>query len=157
VTAPTPSQTAGPFFGFALPFSADAEAVPAGSPGAVRIEGQVFDGANEVVADALLEVWRADQFARCRTDEEGAFHFIVRKPSTRNGDAVFLNVMVFARGLLRHLATRMYFPDVATETDRVLMSVELARRHTLIAQPDGDVLHFDIHLQGESETVFFAF
>ncbi len=155
---PTPSQTVGPFFGFALPFDGDADAVPVGSPGAVRIEGQVLDGADDVVRDALLEVWRDDQFARCRTDEEGAFHLIVRRPIAANGEAPFLNVMVFARGLLRHLPTRMYFPDeeYANATDRVLNRVDAARRHTLIAHSDGDVLHFDVHLQGESETVFFA-
>jgi protocatechuate 3,4-dioxygenase alpha subunit len=148
----------GPFFGFALPFDADAEAVTAGSPGAARVEGQVFDGAGDVVRDALLEMWHGDQFARCRTDEEGAFHVTVRKPIAENGEAPFLNVMVFARGLLRHLPTRMYFPDEddANASDRVLNRVDAARRHTLIAHSDGDVLHFDIHLQGESETVFFA-
>jgi len=155
---PTPSQTVGPFFGFALPFDADADAVPMGSPSVARIEGQVFDGANDVVRDALLEAWHDDQFARCRTDEEGAFHLTVRKPPAANGEAPFLNVAVFARGLLRHLPTRVYFPDEedANATDRVLNRVDAARRHTLIAQPDGDVLRFDIHLQGESETVFFA-
>jgi len=148
----------GPFFGFALPSDADADAVSAGSPGAVRIEGQVFDGADYVVRDALLEAWHDDQFARCRTDEEGAFHLTVRKPIAGDGEAPFLNVMVFARGLLRHLPTRMYFPDEvdANASDRVLNRVDAVRRHTLIARPDGDVLHFDIHLQGESETVFFA-
>ena len=158
MNSPTPSQTVGPFFGFALPFDADADAVPAGSPGAVRIEGQVFDGAGDVVRDALLEAWHDDQFARCRTDEEGAFHLIVLKPAAANGEAPFLNVTVFARGLLRHLPTRMYFPDEedANASDRVLNLVDAARRHTLVARSDGDVLHFDIHLQGESETVFFA-
>ncbi len=159
MTSPTPSQTVGPFFGFALPFDGDADAVPVGSPGALRIEGQVFDGADDVVRDALLEAWHGDQFARCRTDEEGAFHLIVRKPAAANGAAPFVNVMVFARGLLRHLPTRMYFPDEedANASDRVLNRVDAARRHTLIARSDGDVLRFDIHLQGESETVFFAF
>ncbi len=81
------------------------------------------------------------------------------KPRTGNGEAPFLNLVVFARGLLRHLPTRMYFPDDegANASDRVLNRVDAARRHTLIARSDGDVLHFDIHLQGESETVFFAF
>ena len=159
MTSPTPSQTVGPFFGFALPFDADADAVPVGSAGAVRIEGQVFDGAGDVVRDALLEAWHDDQFARCRTDDEGAFHLTVRKPIAGSGEAPFLNVMVFARGLLRHLPTRMYFPDedYANASDRGLNLVDTDRRHTLIARSDGDVLHFDIHLQGESETVFFAF
>ena len=64
----------------------------------------------------------------------------------------FLLVTVFARGLLRHLNTRMYFPGVE---DEVLGSVDPARRHTLIARRDGDVLRFDIRLQGSDETVFF--
>jgi protocatechuate 3,4-dioxygenase alpha subunit len=72
--------------------------------------------------------------------------------------APHLNVTVFARGLLRHLVTRMYFPDEteANATDAVLNLVEPARRETLIAKSCGGVLHFDIRLQGERETVFFA-
>ena len=94
---PTPSQTVGPFFGFALPL--------VDGPEGVRVEGQVLDGAGEPVSDALLEVWREEHFARCRTDEEGAFHFTAP-------DEPFVNVTVFARGLLRHLSTRMYRPGV---------------------------------------------
>ena len=156
--APTPSQTVGPFFGFAMPFAADADAVAVRSSGALRIGGQVFDGAGEPVPDALLEAWLGDQFARCRTDEEGAFHFTVSKPAAQVGSAPFLNLTVFARGLLRHLHTRIYFPDEedANLSDSVLQRVEPERRHTLIAQPDGDTLHFDVHLQGDGETVFFA-
>jgi protocatechuate 3,4-dioxygenase, alpha subunit len=65
---------------------------------------------------------------------------------------------VFARGLLRHLVTRIYFPDEAASNadDRVLRSVDENRRATLIAEPDGPILRFDIRLQGEKETVFFA-
>lgn len=158
VTVPTPSQTVGPFFGFALPFTADTDASAPGSVGTVRIEGQVFDGAGDVGSDALIEVWQGDQFARCRTDSEGAFHFNMHKPAAAAGDAPFLNVSVFARGLLRHLATRMYFPDeeASNATDRVLERVDAGRRHTLIAHAGGAALRFDIRLQGESETVFFA-
>ena len=78
---PTPSQTIGPFFGFALPFADDATAVPSGSTDTLRIEGQVVDGAGDPVPDALLEISQSEQFARCRTDAEGAFHFIVHKPN----------------------------------------------------------------------------
>jgi protocatechuate 3,4-dioxygenase alpha subunit len=54
--------------------------------------------------------------------------------------------------------TRIYFPDeaAANEADCVLHQVEPERRWSLIAAADGPVLHFDIHLQGEQETVFFA-
>ena len=157
MTAPTPSQTVGPFFGFALPFENDANAADAESGDAIRLEGQVLDGAGEPVGDALVEAFQGGQFARCRTDAEGAFHFTVRKPVANDG-APFFNITVFARGLLRHLQTRMYFPeeDRANRIDRALQLVDESRRHTLIARRDGDILHFDVRLQGERETVFFA-
>lgn len=147
--APTPSQTVGPFFGFAMPFEGGSDTVRPGSPGAIRIEGQVFDGAGQPVPDALLEVFEGEQFARCRTDEEGAFHFTMAKPATSH-----LNVFLFARGLLRHLATRLYFPGA--EPDEVLSAVEPGRRNTLVAHETSAGLHFDLHLQGPEETVFFA-
>ena len=160
---PTPSQTVGPFFGFALPFDSDAEPVTAGSPGAVRIEGQLLDGAGEPVADGLLELWHGEQFARCRTDGEGAFHFTMRKPPSIAGKdgrvhAPHFNVAVFARGLLRHVVTRVYFPDEdeANRVDPVLAQLAPDDCQTLIARQDGSVLHFDVRLQGEGETIFFA-
>jgi protocatechuate 3,4-dioxygenase alpha subunit len=157
MTSPTPSQTVGPFFGFALPFENDASATDGESQNAVRIEGQVLDGAGEPVSDGLVEASHGDQFARCRTDGEGAYHLTLRKPLVSEGAPCF-DVTVFARGLLRHLQTRMYFPDEdgANRTDPVLQLVDESRRRTLIARREGDVLHFDIRLQGESETVFFA-
>jgi protocatechuate 3,4-dioxygenase alpha subunit len=152
---PTPSQTVGPFFGYALPFEAGHEA--AGGRHAVRIEGQLLDGGGEPVPDGLVEAWGGQQFARCRTDSEGVFHFTVVKPAPSD-EAPHLDVTIFARGLLRHLATRMYFPDeeAANANDRLLKLIDPARRHTLIAHSEGAVLRFDIQLQGESETVFFA-
>jgi protocatechuate 3,4-dioxygenase alpha subunit len=156
---PTPSQTAGPFFGFAMPFAGDHLAVPADAPGAVRVEGQLLDGAGEPVPDGLLEAWQGDQFARSGTDPEGLFHFVVRKPAPGpDGQAPHLEVTVFARGLLRHLPTRMYFPDEgeANAADPTLQRVPEERRHTLVARDDAGVLRFDVRLQGEDETVFFA-
>lgn len=156
MTTPTPSQTVGPFFGFALPFENDANAVAAESPDAVRVEGQVLDGAGEPVGDALVEASQGEQFARCRTDSEGSFHFTLHWPGACDG-APHFEIAVFARGLLRHLCTRMYFPDDdANGEDRVLRLVSESRRETLIARRDGDILHFDIRLQGQDETVFFA-
>lgn len=158
MTEPTPSQTVGPFFGFALPFANDANATDVESHDAARVEGQVLDGAGEPVPDALVEASQGEQFARCRTDGEGAFHLILRKPVVSDGAPCF-EITVFARGLLRHLRTRMYFPDEerANLADRVLQLVDESRRHTLIARRDGDIVHFDIRLQGEGETVFFVF
>jgi protocatechuate 3,4-dioxygenase alpha subunit len=152
---PTPSQTVGPFFGYALPF-VNGHAAASGQE-AMRIEGRLLDGAGDPVPDGLVEMWGGQQFARCRTDTEGAFHVTVVKPAA-GVEAPHLDVTIFARGLLRHLATRMYFPDeeTANARDRSLNLVDPARRDTLIAHPEGQVLRFDIRLQGESETVFFA-
>lgn len=141
---PTPSQTVGPFFGFAMPFENDAVADAHG----LRIEGQVLDGEGQPVPDALLEVSDDDQFGRCRTDSEGAFHFVVREPR-----AGFLTLTVFARGLLRHLNTRIYLPE---SEDRLPLEVAPERRRTLLAKRDGAALRFDVRLQGEGETVFFS-
>jgi len=157
MTEPTPSQTVGPFFGFALPFANDAHTTDSESRDTTRVEGQVLDGAGEPVPDALVEASQGEQFARCRTDAEGAFHFTLQKPVVSDGAPCF-EITVFARGLLRHLHTRMYFPDEenANRADRVLQLVDESRRHTLIAHQDADIVRFDIRLQGEGETVFFA-
>ncbi|HKB33193.1 MAG TPA: protocatechuate 3,4-dioxygenase subunit alpha [Candidatus Dormibacteraeota bacterium] len=157
MTAPTPSQTVGPFFGFALPFEDDADAADGDAGGAIRVEGQVLDGAGEPVPDALVEASEGEQFARCRTDGEGAFHLTLRKPVVSDGAPCF-EITVFARGLLRHLHTRLYLPgeEDVNRADRVLQLVDESRRHTLVGSADGDVVHFDIRLQGEGETVFFA-
>jgi len=173
----TPSQTVGPFFGVGLPFEKGEQIVPPGSGDVIRLEGQVLDGKGEPVPDALLEIWQPDDrgryriaadggptgFGRCRTDSEGAFSFITVKPGATlapdgRAQAPHLNVTVFARGLLRHLVTRIYFPDEtdANATDPALNLVEPVRRETLIAKNCGGVLHFDVRLQGERETVFFA-
>lgn len=173
----TPSQTVGPFYGIGLPFERGEQIVESGSPASIRIEGQILDGNGEAVVDALLEIWQPDAqgryrtafqgnaggFGRCRTDSEGVFSFVTVKPgATRAPDgaiqAPHLNMTVFARGLLRHLVTRLYFPDevAANETDPVLNRVDPARRATLIARDAGGLLRFDIRLQGEGETVFFA-
>lgn len=139
---PTPSQTVGPFFGFALPF----EGGPDAETGGVRIEGRLLDGEGAPVPDGLIEVWAGGAFSRCRTDAEGAYHAAMPL-------APHYEVTVFARGLLRHLATRIYPPGAAP--DAVLEAVDVERRATLMARRDGEVLVFDINLQGPRETVFF--
>jgi protocatechuate 3,4-dioxygenase alpha subunit len=164
MSAPTPSQTVGPFFGFALPFDNDANAVDndanatsGESHDTIRVEGQVLDGIGEPVGDALIEASEGDQFARCRTDSEGAFHFNLHRPVAGEGTP-FFSVTIFARGLLRHLRTRMYVPDEdgATRLDGALQQVDESRRQTLFARQEGEILRFDIRLQGDGETVFFA-
>jgi protocatechuate 3,4-dioxygenase, alpha subunit len=138
---PTPSQTVGPFLAIGLPW----EDGPVADPAGVRVEGCVLDGAGEPVADALLETWSHDPpaFARCPTDDEGRWHVVVPR-------APYLAVHVFARGLLRHLTTRICFDESAVPD-----TVPAQRRATLLAQPRGDAYTFDIRIQGDRETVFF--
>jgi protocatechuate 3,4-dioxygenase alpha subunit len=150
----TPSQTVGPFFSIGLcraPQNVIATTVPGER---IRIEGAVLDGAGAPVPDAMLEVWHpAVGFGRAATGQDGRYFFdAVRAP--------FLNVIVFARGMLVHAFTRMYFSDEAGNAgDAVLMGVDVARRSTLVAQRterDGkSVYGWDVRLQGEGETVFF--
>jgi protocatechuate 3,4-dioxygenase alpha subunit len=72
--------------------------------------------------------------------------------------APHLVVIVFARGLLKQLVTRLYFPDEpeANAADPVLSELDEAERTTLIADPESGGLLFDIHLQGDAQTTFFA-
>jgi protocatechuate 3,4-dioxygenase alpha subunit len=145
----TPSQTVGPFFSIGLCRPAQSEVVPGGS---VRIVGRVLDGAGEPVPDAVVELWQQDDagtgWGRCGTDADGRFEFVTERPP----DGV-AEVMVFARGLLRHLVTRCYFPGAS---DEALEALEPDRRETLVAREEEGALRFDVHLQGEQETVFFA-
>jgi protocatechuate 3,4-dioxygenase, alpha subunit len=160
----SPSQTPGPMYGFALMFEGCDRAVDEGSLGAVVIEGRLLDGDGEPVVypDALIEIWRGEQWTRSRTDAQGRYRAVLAKPAAAElagvgVEAPYLNVSVFARGLLRAAATRLYFPDEehANAEDPVLQLVPPERRHTLLAEPDGDALRFDIRLQGDDETVFF--
>jgi protocatechuate 3,4-dioxygenase, alpha subunit len=160
----TPSQTVGPFFRLGLCVRPNEEVVPGG---AVRIRGLVLDGAGEPVPDALVETWQADPEGRYRgdfgwgrsgTDDDGSFRFVTVKPGPVDGQAPHLVVLVFARGLLKPVLTRMYFPgEPSNETDPVLAAVPGDQRSTLVAEPDGEGgLRFDVRLQGDRQTAFFA-
>ena len=174
----TPSQTIGPFFGFALPFAAGPTVIPAGTPGAIRLTGRLLDGSGDPVPDGLIETWQADPdgrfpragdatafrgFGRCPTDGDGWYTIVTLKPGgvlTPRGarHAPHVALSVFARGLLKRVVTRVFFPDerTANEADPVLASVaDAAARATLVAAPMVGGYRFDIRLQGEGETVFF--
>jgi protocatechuate 3,4-dioxygenase alpha subunit len=120
------------------------------------------DDPRSTYPDALWGGFRG--FGRCATDPDGRYEIVTVKPGplpTPDGmvEAPHIDVSVFARGLLIRLVTRIYFPDEADANaiDPVLSSIaEPAARRTLIATPESDRLRFDIHLQGEHETVFFA-
>jgi protocatechuate 3,4-dioxygenase alpha subunit len=98
-------------------------------------------------------------FGRALTDPEGRYRFVTIVPgAVETGHAPHIDVTVFARGLTQRVVTRVYPPDdgAAHETDPVLTTVDPDRRATLLAARDGNELRFDIHLQGDHETVFFA-
>ncbi|GIH96891.1 protocatechuate 3,4-dioxygenase subunit alpha [Planobispora siamensis] len=160
----TPSQTVGPFFGHALPYEGGPDLVPDGYPGAITVTGRVLDGAGEPVPDAMLELWTGEAgtrgvlrrggegacgFGRCATAPDGTYRFRTAPPA-----GPYLALLVFARGLLCAVATRIYLQD---GPDPLLDSLEPERRATLIAQRDGGVYRFDVRLQGEGETVFLEF
>ncbi len=149
----------------------------------IRIEGRVLDGEGQPISDAMVEIWQANShgrynhpdddqekpldenfkgFGRSATDGEGAYWFETIKPGPVPGpgnalQAPHLNVTLFARGMLLHAITRIYFADeAANDIDPVLNSIEdEARRRTLIAEKDGAGYRFDIIVQGADETVFF--
>ncbi len=154
----------------------------------ITIAGRVLDGEGAPVDDALVEIWQANAqgryrhpadsradialddnfegFGRCGTDKDGAFRFETIKPGRVPGQgnalqAPHIGITVFARGMLVHAYTRLYFSDEAgaNAEDPVLAALEDARRGTLIAGREdtaqGALYRLDIRLQGENETVFF--
>ncbi|MBE1879012.1 protocatechuate 3,4-dioxygenase subunit alpha [Myceligenerans pegani] len=171
---PTPGQTVGPFFGFALPYPRGNEIVEPGTPGAVRVHGTVTDGAGQPVPDALLEIWgaapsgeivrtgghlrrdgRFTGWGRAETDREGYYWFRTLEPGvTEPGAAPFYAVTLFARGLPDRLFTRAYLPGA----NGAFLDALGDRRRTVMCErePDG-ALRFDIRMQGEGETVFLDF
>ena len=150
----------------------------------VDLRGRVLDGQGKAVPDALLEIWQANGagryaspadrrdglsldphfigFGRASTSAEGEYHFRTMRPGRVPGPAATLQaphiaLSVFGRGLLKRLATRIYFSDcLENDADPILMSVPARRRETLIARRRGNDWWFDIVLQGTGETVFFA-
>jgi protocatechuate 3,4-dioxygenase alpha subunit len=182
---PTPSQTAGPFFHFALPLEDGEQLVRDGEPDALRVEGTVLDGAGDPIPDAMVELWQANRsgryahpaddrdelplesgftgFGRSLTDPAGRFRFVTVKPGRVPGpdgrpQAPHLELAIFARGLLRQVVTRMYFPDEAeaNANDAVLTAIDADRRGTLVARAEDGMLCFDVRLQGERATVLFG-
>jgi protocatechuate 3,4-dioxygenase, alpha subunit len=179
---PSGSQTVGPYFRIGLEYLVGQEPVNEASADAIEIHGKVLDSNRAPVSDAMLEFWGADSsglysgavqhsdahpvgFHRVATDLDGSFSLTLGKPGQAPlGDGRFqaphMLVLVFARGLLRHLITRVYFEqEPANASDPVLLEVPAERRHTLIACSDAHsprVFHWNVILQGDNETAFFA-
>jgi protocatechuate 3,4-dioxygenase alpha subunit len=166
---PTPAQTVGPFLSLGLAWPQGSRVVHPARPGAVRISGGLFDGNGEAVGDGMIETWQVGPgdfrgFGRCLTTATGTWEILTLKPdplATADGatEAPHLDVLVFARGLLHRLVTRIYFADEEklNTTDPVLSALpDDAARATLVARRSADSYQIDIHLQGTHETVFFA-
>lgn len=179
----TPSQTVGPYLHIGFEWLNATELASADTPGErIRIEGRLVDAEGVAVPDGVIEIWQANAsgdyapppstaphtsrfsgFGRCATDEDGRFHFSTIKPGAvpaADGgvQAPHIMVNIFARGLLKQLVTRLYFPGDAHDHDFVFQQVPVARRTTLIAQvvPDRkDYFYWPIALGGRDETVFF--
>ncbi|CAN5245101.1 protocatechuate 3,4-dioxygenase subunit alpha [soil metagenome] len=175
----TPSQTVGPFFGYALPYEGGPDLLPPHSPGTIRFHGTVYDGAGIAIPDAIIEIWQADAagavvtergslhrdgytftgFGRAAVNGWGEYTFTTVKPGAmRSGSAPYILVTIFARGLLHHLFTRAYFSDEEANGSDAFLAGLGDRAETLVAERDGGSSYrFDIRLQGEGETVFIDY
>jgi protocatechuate 3,4-dioxygenase, alpha subunit len=184
----TPSQTVGPFYAIGLTSKTMNMLATDSTQGQrIRVEGRVIDGDGKPIPDAMVEIWQANAYGRYNhpddkqekpldpsftgwgrsgTDENWLYSFETIKPGPVPGpgdsvQAPHINVAVFARGMLVHAFTRLYFGDEpSNEADPILKLVKnKARRLTLIAAREDrngkPVYHFDIRLQAKNETVFF--
>ncbi len=169
--APTPGQTVGPFFHYALPYAGDRELVAPGTPGALLLHGTVRDGSGAGLQDALVEVWQAGPdgevlrrpgslrrdghvftgWGRASTDRTGRYAFTTLRPGAVDGALPFFALTVFARGLLDRLFTRAYLPLEPGATDAVLTAAG-ERAGTLVCTEDELGLRFDITLQASATT-----
>jgi protocatechuate 3,4-dioxygenase, alpha subunit len=184
---PLPSQTVGPFFHLGCTDHHRVESlISAGTKGdRIRLKICVLDGEGLPVPDAMIEIWQADSegkyahpddpqhatadpsfkgFGRMATNDQGCCVFETIRPgqvAANNGgkQASHVNISVFARGILKRLATRAYFAgDPALHQDTVLARVPGERQNTLLLQSSPArpaEWYFEIHLCGENETVFF--
>lgn len=173
---PTPGQTVGPFFHYALPYDGDRELIAPGTPVSVHLYGTVRDGDGAPIPDALVEIWQAAPdgtvpqqqgslrrdgvtftgWGRASTDRTGHYGFTTLRPGPVDGGLPFFAVTVFARGLLNRLFTRAYLPFAEGTSDAVLDAAG-DRAATMVCVAEGSGLRFDITLQGEGETVFLSY
>jgi protocatechuate 3,4-dioxygenase alpha subunit len=170
----TPSQTIGPFFHESLRWR-DGGKVAFAEPGGTGIvlTGRIFDGAGDLVNDAMVETWQHSPsakapaaaqgasnpygFGRVETASDGTYRIETAMPG---GALPSIDIAIFARGLLRPLRTRVYLaPEEKVRADPALAALAASPRlKTLVATPAGNgEYRWDMRLQGEGETVFFAF
>ena len=166
--ARSPSQTVGPYYAIALPWK-DGGRVTGCVGERIVLEGHVLDGAGQPVPDALIETWQAPDrdaspssdgkphgFGRIGADASGLYRIETAMPT---GEVPYLDVIILARGLLKHLHTRVYFAEEArVRGDAAVKALASSPRlSTLIARKAAEgEYRWDVRLQGEGETVFFA-
>ena len=174
----TPSQTIGPFFKHGLAWEGGENLFPESAPGhRIRIAGVVTDAKGEPMADSLIEFWQADAagafasvrpgasggFGRVATDAAGRYAVSTIYPGQVAGadgrrQAPHVLVVLFARGLLAHVVSRIYFEDEAANRDDPVLAACGPRGATLIARRDAGGAGFytwNVSMQGPNETVFF--
>jgi protocatechuate 3,4-dioxygenase alpha subunit len=154
---PTASQTVGPFFSIGLSPLCQQEAQQASTPaGTIAIKGKIFDGEKTSIPDAVVEFWSNGEFVRVATNQDGSFSALLKQPS----DTLHFDVLIFMRGLMRPVLTRCYIGERSErEKEIALKQVSAERLQTLLARAEGTLHNYlwDIHMQGENETVFFDF
>lgn len=174
----TPSQTIGPFFADGLRWKEGGVLFPDVAPGRhIRLAGAVIDGAGSTVPDSLLEFWQADAagrfggprgstcsgFGRVMTDRNGHYEIKTVMPGPVAGpkgspQAPHILVVLFARGLLKQVVSRVYFEGESANAGDPVLALCGARGATLVARRDAsgaDLFRWDVVLQGANETVFF--
>ena len=171
MAARSPSQTIGPFYHEALRWRDGGKVAFPSSAERVVLVGRMLDGAGDPVTDAMVETWQklpkgcapagaqGDSnpyaFGRVETAKDGTFRIETSMPE---GDAPSIDVTIFARGLLKALRTRVYLAsrEAVRRDPSMAKLADSPRLDTLIATRDGREYRWEVRLQGERETVFFA-
>lgn len=171
MAARSPSQTIGPFFHEALRWRDGGQVAFPSSAERIVLVGRMLDGAGDPVTDAMVETWQKlpkgcapaaapgnsnpYAFGRVETAKDGTFRIETSMPE---GDAPAIDVTIFARGLLKALRTRVYLAsrDAVRGDPAMAKLADSPRLDTLIATRDGREYRWEVRLQGERETVFFA-
>lgn len=157
----TPSHTCGPLFGFAILYDGLDKSVEASDPDAIFLSGEIRDEKVGLSYEGFVEIFAPDQAVRVRT-HQGRYEAILKRPapivlSNSMVQAPHFDVMIHARGVVRHLRTRAYLPCDTFGSDPVVELVDPEHREKLLMRAGRDARHFsfDITLRGPEESVFF--